>query len=83
MGDDGDANDPGRYSGIVGISSNTCCPTALLRRLVGSVAFITPCTLASCTTRSISLISPLGVSGGRRLDPLPSQIHPTPLPAII
>lgn len=68
------------------MSSNTCCATALDGLVpcwpVGSGAFITPCTRASCTIRSSKPSCPCEVIVCA-LRPRPSQMQRTSLPEMI
>ena len=74
---EGDESDPGKYKGMVGINSKTCCTVARATRDPGplegdgSGPFITPCTRGSCDTVSSQPSGP-GVAGGMLVVFLPS-----------
>lgn len=88
---EGDESEPGRYSGMVGISSNTCCATGRAAPRfgpdgagAGSAEFMTPCTRGSCEMASVHPSGP-GVDGGLELEaaPRPSQMQRRSLPGMI
>lgn len=87
---DGDESEPGRYRGMVGISSKTCCAVArvLIPRAApggpGGSEFMTPCTRGSCDMPSDQPSGP-GVAGGLFvvLAPRPSHMHRMSLPGMI
>lgn len=84
---DGEAKDPGRYRGMVGTISKTCCAVALRGRApvpgvtTASGAFITACTRASCDIPSCQLSGP--VLTMLVLRPRPSQRQCMSFPGMI
>ena len=83
---EGDDKDPGRYNGIVGMSSNTCCATGrgppLTTPVCGSSPVMTPCTRGSCSIPSDQPSGP-GVAGVFAAVPRPSQMQRMSLPGMI